>query len=508
MSHIDNKQIKLNFSFSILSLIINMAVALLYTPYLVNELGIAAYGIIPLALLVNQYIGVLTDSLTASFTRFYIISVQTEKWEEASSYLSTSFFVVILLIFFSIIPSVFFINKLEDIFNIPKLYFNSAKYLFIFTLISFFISLASSFFNIILLAYNRVDLMSIIKVIRGLLKPLIVILLFYFKKDILFVGLANLVGEVFVLIFSIYFFFLFSNQKVQLRISYINRGTLYSIMLMSFWVIIQNIGDVGLFRLDSFVINRLWTTTESGIIGALGELGGYINIVGFTLINIIVPIILIAYSKRDYEKVKEITLNNSLNIGLLFAVLIGVLIGFSDKFIEIWFRNQAIKESNIWLAIKFSIIPFYLSSGFFVSANRADNFVKKPAIFTMILGFINITLILISIKFYPKLSVKTILLFCLLFGTVQCYFLNGYYFTLNYKNVAKVVMVNFFKILFTLIVISLLSYVFNVFVLNDINIIWLIMFLLVYTILLLIFVFSFLVAKDQRRTILKMIYKK
>lgn len=505
---LNNNRLKLNTIFSLFSLLINIIVALFYTPFLVSELGIAAYGIIPLALLINQYIGVLTDSLTASFTRFYVISIQNKKWNDASSYLSTSLFVVVLIILLSIYPSILFLNNLNIVFNIPERYYSSAEFLFLFTLLSFFLSLISSFFNIILLAYNRVDLLSIIKVIRGVLKPIFVIIFFYFQRDILFVGLSNFIGEIIILFLSIYFFQRFSSDNVLLNPKYISRVTFYSMISMSFWVIIQNIGDIGLFRLDSFVVNRLWSTIESGVIGALGELGSYINIVGFTLINIVAPMILISYSKDDIQKVKELTLDSSLNIGLLFAVLIGVLIGFSDIFIELWFKNQSIKGSSIWLTIKFSIIPFYLAAGFFVSANRAKNVVKKPALWTMLLGFLNVIILLLCIHFYPNFSVNGVLLSCLFFGVFQCYFLNGYYFIINYKDVTKIILVNFVKILVTLLVISILSYYININVLQDLNIYLLLLIIFVYTLFFLLITFFILAKKDQRLSIIKIITKK
>lgn len=52
-------------------LIANVLVGLLYTPYLVKELGVVTYGVLPIALVVNQYIIILTDSLQSSVTRFY-----------------------------------------------------------------------------------------------------------------------------------------------------------------------------------------------------------------------------------------------------------------------------------------------------------------------------------------------------------------------------------------------------------------------------------------------------
>ena len=56
-------QIKSNFLTNIINLLVNILLAIFYIPYLVSSLGIYAYGIIPLAFIVNQYIKVLASSL-------------------------------------------------------------------------------------------------------------------------------------------------------------------------------------------------------------------------------------------------------------------------------------------------------------------------------------------------------------------------------------------------------------------------------------------------------------
>lgn len=69
-------QTRFNFYSNIATLIATVIVGIYYTPYLVHKLGLAAYGVIPLAIIINQYISVVTGSLTGSFTRFYSISLQ------------------------------------------------------------------------------------------------------------------------------------------------------------------------------------------------------------------------------------------------------------------------------------------------------------------------------------------------------------------------------------------------------------------------------------------------
>ena len=58
------KQILRNLFYNSLNVLFNIIIAIFYIPYLVDKLGILAYGIVPLALVINNYIGVITVSLT------------------------------------------------------------------------------------------------------------------------------------------------------------------------------------------------------------------------------------------------------------------------------------------------------------------------------------------------------------------------------------------------------------------------------------------------------------
>lgn len=194
-------QTRKNLYTNIANLVVNIVVGIYYTPYLVNQLGLAAYGIIPLTLIVNQYISVLTGSLTSALSRFYTIYIQKENFAKASEVISTSLIAIFVLILFIVPFFIWLVIDLDLVFNIPKQLQQAAQLLFIFTGGSFFVSLISSSLNISLYAYNRLDLMNVITLTRIGFKFLLVIVFFEsIEVNIIFVGLSNLCTELLVLI--------------------------------------------------------------------------------------------------------------------------------------------------------------------------------------------------------------------------------------------------------------------------------------------------------------------
>ncbi|HBX62255.1 MAG TPA: hypothetical protein DEG63_04080, partial [Flavobacteriaceae bacterium] len=376
-------QIRRNLLFNIVSLLSNIIIGVLYTPYLVKNIGMIAYGIIPLALIINQYITVITGSLTSSLSRFYTIAIQKNNFKDAEKYMNTSLGVISLVIVLLIIPSYFFVKNIGIVFNIPINLLESTKYLFSFTLISFSLSLFSSILNISLYAYNRLDLLNIVKILRVVFKFLLIILLFnVVNVNLIYVGLANLFSEVIVLIFSFFSFYFFNKKKIKIDIFKVEKEFFYVLIVMASWVMIQQIGDTMIYRIDSVFINKYWSTKETGIIGAFSELGTYAISISAVIGSLFGPLILQSYSKDDHETVVKMTLDSSLVVGILVAIFIGIICGFSPILINIWLGNDFLNY-DYWLYSKLFLIPFYASAGVFAFTTRAWNKVKFPAIVTV-----------------------------------------------------------------------------------------------------------------------------
>lgn len=447
-------QVRKNLFYNAISLIAYVFIGVFYTPYLVKNLGLSAYGILPIALAINQYVGVLTNSLTSALTRFYTISIQNGNNQDAAKYLNTSFAAIFVIIVLLILPLWFLLRNIENIFSIPYELIETSKSLFLFTMLSFFLSMFSSVFNIILYAINRLDLLNIINIVRVSSKFILIILLFsIIDTDIKYVGLASLITEVFLLLFSIWAFYRFSHESITINLSHFNFVAFRSVAIMSVWTIVHQLGDMGVYRIDTLLVNIFWTSKESAVLGAFGELGNYIVMATSVISSLFGPLILAAYSKSDHTEVIELALDRSLSVGVLVAVMIGLICGFSTIILKVWMNEEIVFYKN-WLYIKLALVPFYAAASIFPFVSRARNKVRFPAIMTIVLGFLNFFFLYSIARFCGKSldNVQVILFVALFFGLAQGYFLNGLYFSKYYPGTRRDVLINFVKILISLII--------------------------------------------------------
>jgi membrane protein EpsK len=505
----ESTQVRKNLFFNILSLIANIVVGIFYTPYLVNSLGIIAYGVIPLALIINQYVNVITGSLTSALTRFYTIALQKGKNDEASEYLSTSFVVIIFLVVVLVIPMWFLVENVENIFTIPNELLKSARLLFIYSILSFFISLFSSIFNISLYGINRLDLLNILNIIRLSFKFVFVFVLFnLIEVNISYVGLASVITEAILLCISIWFFFRFNADKVIISLKYYNYAAFKVVGIMTIWTVVHLLGDTGIYRVDNILVNIFWSSKESGILGAFGEIGSYVTIVASVIGSLFGPLILIAYSKNDHHLVQELSLDRSLSVGILLAVIIGIICGFSPVILKIWLNEEFVLYKS-WLIIKLALVPFYAAAGVFSFAARAWNKVLFPALMTVVLGLVNFGILYILAKLSNK-SLNTIhvmLALGLFFGVLQSYFLSGLYFSTYYPGTRKIVLINFFKILIVLCIVFSIGVLLTpvITVLTDL---WSIVSIGLISLVMLIIFLKLALNKRQLEAIIELIYYK
>ncbi|MDH6305585.1 membrane protein EpsK [Parabacteroides sp. PH5-13] len=454
-------QTRKNLIFNALSLFANIAVGMFYTPFLVRHLGIVAYGILPLVLIINQYISVLTASLTSSLTRFYSVAIQQGKDLEASKCLNTALGVVLIIFIILLIPLYFIIARVDKIFTIPTDLLNQSKILFVFTISSFYISLISSVFNITLYANNRLDYLNIVKIIRVSLKCGFVIVLFYgFNNNIIYVGYANFLTEIIALIFSLYLFKKTSGSKIKIAPKYFDKIVLSSMLGMTIWVMIVQLGDIGLYRIDNFVINIFWSTKESGVLGAFSELGTYIMMSLSVFSSIFGPLILIAYSKEKHDDVIQISVDQSLIVGVVAAIVVGLVIGFSKQISLVWL-GEGFEIFYMWLILKVVLIPFYTTAGIFSFIYRAWNKVRVPAFITLGLGIVNLIIVVLIAKFMSPdyKAILIILAIGTLLGVIQCYISIGWYVSKIYPVMRVPIFKNFIIITLLLALISLFSYI-------------------------------------------------
>lgn len=498
------KQTKVNFYTNILALLANIVVGIYYTPYLLDNLGLLAYGVLPLALIINQYISVVTQTLTHSYTRFYSVALQKEDYEAASKNISTSFIVTILIALCILPIAWLLVNNVDRVFNIPSDLLLSAQSLFSYTILSFICSLFSSLFNVTLYAINKLDLLNVIKIVRAILKLVLVIILFnIYRIDVSLVGIANLISEIVILLFSIYLFLKFKPIAVRVSIKLFDISVLYAILGMSVWVLIQVCGDTLIYRTDNLILNAFWDVKASGALGAISEIGSYVTVIVSVVGSLFGPLILISYSKGEHDEVKSLLVTQSTIVGSLSAILSGVISGFAVVILDVWLGND-MGQYSWWLVLKMMVLPYFAAGGIMAFVYRAWNRVKFPAIGTILIGFADVIVLIFICKLIKPASPLIILVVSAGFAFIQCFLLNAIAVSKLYPEVRSA----FIKIFYRITLVYFISYLCSKVFANILTVssIWILAFSLLFIgVILLLIVYFMIYNKEERSSFVKIL---
>jgi membrane protein EpsK len=175
------------------------------------------------------------------------------------------------------------------------------------------------------------------------------------------------------------------------------------------------------------------------------------------------PLILIAYGNEDHAKVRKLALQNSQFVGIITAVMVGLLCGFSKPILGIWLGTEYMEYSH-WFILKQITLPFFAAAGVFALVSKAWNKIMFPAALTLILGILNFS-VAYMICIFSKGSASYILIILAtasFFIIIQSFGLNTLNFIRIYPEVPKsAVLTVFLKIMITLSFSAICAYIYT-----------------------------------------------
>lgn len=392
-------QVRKNFLTNIFGLVANVIVGLMYTPFLVEKLGVTTYGVLPIALVINQYIIIITDALQGSVTRFYSIEYRQKNYQKASVYFTSAIAVAVCLALLLLPVIGVSMPMLLSWLHIPDNLGFSVGKLILYTVAGLFVAVCSNCVNVTIYSDNRLDLINYLKIFRNLSKLGLNVLFFtFFAIDVSNVGLASLLTEIGILIASFAMYFYTRHEAVLIKWAYINFGAMKPVLKMLTWVSLSSFSSVFIYKIDTLFINNYFGLYYTGVLGSISEFGAYcISLTG--VIGLLFrPLMLIAYSEKRHEDLVKITINGAYIVGIISSLLCGIVMGASASILHVWL-NDEISHYSVWMMIKMLIIPITTYGSTVGIVNNLWNHVKSFSIWSLVIAavYVGISLILLEL---------------------------------------------------------------------------------------------------------------
>jgi len=373
---------------------LTMVVGAWYVPFLVRQLGPAAYGLVPLASTLTAYMALITFGLEAAMARSLTIFLERKDYDRANAVFNVVFWGNLAVAGLLAIPALAAIVNIEHIVRIPPGYETATRWLFVGTVAAFLLNQVKSPFAASCFCLNRLDLQNIVTVGETLARVGLVVLLFLvFAPRIEYVGAAILASTI-ISTFGAMWIWKVLTPNLRVRLRDFDWATLKGMCSTGGWVIVSQIGMMLYMNIDLLVANRLFGPAESGRYAAVLQLPALLRALGMAVGEIFAPTMYQKYARGNLEELAAY-LNRAIKfLGLVMALAIGLICGFAKPLLQLWlgptFGSMALLLClmAIHLCINLSMYPLYAVP---LAADR----VKVPGLVTLAVGMLNLALALL-----------------------------------------------------------------------------------------------------------------
>jgi len=386
------KQFRSNLISNILFFGVNIAIGIALVPYFKDTLGIAAYGLIPLATSVTSYVMLMINSLNSSVARYLTIDLQRKEYDKANITFNTAFFgisrIIIILIPVALVVAWF----VPDIFNTPDIARTSIFILFSLVFGSALLGIFRGNYMATLFAKNRLDYRNWINILNVVVQVgLIVVFFSIYPPDLIYVGVAYFIAAILSLILAVFY----SHKicpEIKLKSHKYHSRLFYDISRTAFWLIITDVGVLLCTNCGIIVVNLLFgaeTAGEYAIVVTWNTLMRSISTGIFG--TLFTPLFYSYYAQGDISGLINISKRTTKLLTIVIALPLAFTCVFAPQLLTLWVGAEMAHLSGLmWLLVAYLIVvlptlPIY-------SILVAFNKVRVAGIVTCITGFTNLTL--------------------------------------------------------------------------------------------------------------------
>lgn len=479
-----NTQLKFGIILQYLQMALNIAINLIYTPFLIRILGNSEYGIYSLVSSIIAYLNLLSLGFGAAYIRFYA-RYKRDDDEEGIAKLNGLY----LIVFFIMGLLALFIGLLFA-FNVG-IFFNSsytskdlyiAKILMIFLAINMFISFPASVFVSYITSQERFIFQKLVNIGKTVISPLFCIVLLINGYGSIGMVMATTIISFVIDIFNI----LYCIFKLDMKIKFngFRLSLLKEIAIFSSFIAINQIIDQINWQTDKIILGKMINATAVAIYTVAATINSlYINF-STAISGVFAPRIhkIVNLKIGEEEKNNQLT-EIFINVGRMqFFIIVLILTGFvffGQYFIYRWAGEDYKLSYYISLLLILPVsIPLCQNIG--LEIQRAKNKHQFRSIVCLIMAGLNIIVSIILCYYLGIIGTA-------IGTTISLLVANGLIMNVYYHKKLGINIIKFWKSILSILPALIIPCLFGIFILLYIKydnlfefILWIILYALVY----------------------------
>lgn len=331
-----------------LTILINIITGLLYTPWMIRQIGVSDYG---LYTLISSFISyfLLDFGLGTAVSRFVSKYREEGKYQEIENLLSIIikvFAIIDFIIFALLLICFFYISEIfigltpEEIERFKVIYCIAGC----FSLFTF----PFCYLNGVLIAYEKfVVLKSCDLAHRLLIVSLVVFCLLNGMGLYALVMVNSGVGLVIVIFKIIY---LTKSEHISIKLRFFDKGLLTQLLKFSFWIFVIGVASRLMYNIIPTILGRYCNSTEVAKFAVAMMIEGYVYTFASALNGLFLPRVMRITIQNDQgaELTKLMVRVGRIQLLIVGAIITGFIV-MGHEFIQLWLGKDF--QISYWVTI-------------------------------------------------------------------------------------------------------------------------------------------------------------
>ena len=344
-----NKAVALNMIANVLSFGLSLLISFFLTPYITQEVGIEAYGLIGLANSLTNYITVITAALNSMASRFIIIEFHKRNQERANIYFNSVLIANTVFALLILIPSIWLLINIK-LLNISDNLIVDARITFVVVLLSFLINLIGAFYGIVLYAKNMLWKGSMRTAESYVIRIILIISFFsLFSGKVYYVVLATFIAGLYVIFFNVYYTKKYM-PELKINARKFSFSAIKELISAGIWNSITKLSQILLDGLDLLLSNLFINGVMTGNVSIGKTIPSLYTSVVALLSDSFYPVFLEYYSTGKKKELMEEIKNSITVLSMISGVCLSFLIVYAKDFYQLWIPS-ADSQLLYWITL-------------------------------------------------------------------------------------------------------------------------------------------------------------
>lgn len=385
-------QLKAGAALNYVVILLNIAVGLLYTPYMLRMMGQSEYGLYSLVASVIAYLTVLDLGLGNAVIRY------TAKFRAEGKTKEQYEMFGMFLVLYSIISVVALIGGMGLYLNVDTMFgstmtemeLSRARIMMLILVFNLVFTFPMSIFSSIMSAYERFVFPRTINIIRVILNTAVMIALLEMGyKAVAMVILQTIFNLATLLINFIYCKY---KLQIQIRFAKFQWDFLREVAIYSFWIFLNVIMDRVYWSTGQFILGIVAGTAAIAVFAVAIQLHAMYMHFSSAISSVFLPKVTgMVALRNDNEEISNLFIKTGRIQNIVMAMILFGFITFGRSFIELW-AGPEYKEAYIITCLFFISLYIPLIQNLGITILQARNQMKFRSLLYIVIAAVALVL--------------------------------------------------------------------------------------------------------------------